>query len=150
MASKIRGEQMRSVGSAGLLAAWLLALAGGSGAQAQDSELSYYYLSAPSKLALLVASDSSEDWSEFQQAKIDKDLEAVQIMMKKGKVFAANTGTKVRIVKTGFASHKVRIMEGSQKGKTGWIEMEYVADKPPPKPPQEDRPKTKPKKPRGR
>src|SRR5262245_7576828 len=45
----------------------------------------------------------------------------------RGDAVMVTRGTKIRVIDVGRGSMKVRILEGSQSGKTGWIPFEWVS-----------------------
>jgi hypothetical protein len=52
---------------------------------------------------------------------------AIHRLAESGKIRIFPIGTRVRVVKSGFASRRVEILEGEDRGKRGWVQIELVS-----------------------
>jgi hypothetical protein len=52
---------------------------------------------------------------------------ALYRLAESGKIRIFPIGTRVSVVKTGFASRQVEILEGEDRGKRGWVQLELVS-----------------------
>lgn len=59
-------------------------------------------------------------------ASIAKDTYALSEFVVKGKAFLVPNCTKVKVIDQGFGRRKIRVSEGEQINKAGWVSMEFV------------------------
>lgn len=74
--------------------------------------------------ALLGIDKSSYD--ALGKALLAKDWYGVLELMNNGRVFSVPKDTEVLIIDTGFGVRQVRITEGTSKGRSGWIAVEFL------------------------
>jgi hypothetical protein len=73
-----------------------------------------------------------EDWNPLIDAENfgakggEGATEPLKDLVKAGRAFGCPRGTRVRVEKTSFASRFVRVLEGEEKGSTGWVQYEFV------------------------
>lgn len=80
-----------------------------------------------SGVAILAVDEKAFD--DFIQAQIADDKLGYSQMLGAGRFFVVDNGTAVKVIDTGFAKRKVRILEGEHLGKSGWIPYEFVVSK---------------------
>ena len=54
------------------------------------------------------------------------NTDSLPLLVKLGEVFIVDNGTRINVLKGGFAIAKVRILEGPYAGMTGWVPNEFV------------------------
>ncbi len=93
-----------------------------------------YWLTAPGGLpaATLVCSDEDKVWNAYFQAVANKDYPTLLSMIELGLTCRVQVQTRVQVLKSGFISKKVRVMEGKNKGIEGWVENNYLTAIPQP------------------
>lgn len=77
------------------------------------------------KEALIAVDEKALD--ELMKSFAAKDWQGVVELNVSGRVFPVPSHTKVLIIDQSFGKRKIRIDEGKQSGKTGWLPMEYLA-----------------------
>jgi hypothetical protein len=65
-------------------------------------------------------------WDEMGDAEDAQDPNYMLELMKVGKVFYVVNGTRGRVIKSGFISMRLRILEGDAAGLEGWTRAENV------------------------
>jgi hypothetical protein len=65
-------------------------------------------------------------YGEFIKLALAKDYLGMGQMEGAGKLFRVPSGTKARVVDSGFEKRQVRIMEGSSFGRSGWVTSTVV------------------------
>ena len=76
----------------------------------------------------LLATDE-DAFDAFTKAATRRDEYGVAELVLRGKLFTVPTGTRVRVIDMGgFLGSRlqVRVMEGAQVGRSGWIATEFV------------------------
>jgi hypothetical protein len=81
-------------------------------------------LNAPGVPGPLMAEDDA--WEPLHDALAARDQVGLDRLMASGKVFRVSNGTRAKLIKAGFVSRKVRILDGPHAGRAGWIESEFV------------------------
>jgi hypothetical protein len=76
--------------------------------------------------ALLAVDDPA--WDAMREAIGAQDKYGLFELMVDGKVFAVDRGYRAKLLKRSFSADKVRITEGPQIGKAGWVVSEFVQD----------------------
>lgn len=74
---------------------------------------------------VLVAIDA-ESLSRLTKLSVANDKEGMIQLMLTGRVFAVPSDTKVRMLDPGFLKSEVRILEGEQYGRSGFVPAEWV------------------------
>ena len=84
-------------------------------------------ISAPgSDKEVLVAIDVKA-LEELTNSFIAKDWHGVGEVYVSGRAFPVDNLTRVLIIDSGFGKRKIRILEGKQNGRAGWLPGEYLA-----------------------
>ena len=65
-------------------------------------------------------------WDEMQEIVIAKDTEGAQQMVRRGRLMLLNTGDKVKVLDLAWTSYKIRILDGTYAGESGWVVHESV------------------------
>lgn len=55
-----------------------------------------------------------------------KDEQGQVLLIASGRIISVPRGTKVRVIDIGTFIRKIRVLEGSQEGLSGWVAAEYV------------------------
>jgi hypothetical protein len=63
---------------------------------------------------------------ELVKAANAKDQIGLNLMLLEGQVFLVPCGIRIRILDRGFATSKIRILEGDHYAKAGWIPYEFT------------------------
>ncbi|MGA7496118.1 MAG: hypothetical protein WBX00_05250 [Isosphaeraceae bacterium] len=71
-------------------------------------------------------------WDQMLDAQNKGDLEEIAMLVAKEKVAFVPRGTRVKCVKTGFTSLRLRVSEGPSAGVEGWLQRELVRKGEPP------------------
>jgi hypothetical protein len=79
----------------------------------------------PSSPTVLLAY-SKADCYPIEKAAAEKDEAALRGFLTEGKAFAVATGASVQVVAEGSDERQVRVNEGPQAGKTGWVVWEFL------------------------
>jgi len=74
---------------------------------------------------VLVAVDE-EAFEELIKASVAKDYMGIAELLLLGKVFEVPNNTKVLVIDSAFAKRKIRILEGDEFGRTGWVPYEFL------------------------
>jgi hypothetical protein len=69
---------------------------------------------------------SEPAYDEWTKAAAAKDKYGMGILLTSGRAFTVKSGTKVLVIDQSMFKRKVRILEGKQKGLSGWAAMEHV------------------------
>ena len=70
--------------------------------------------------SLIPVAVDQETLPDLKRAVANQDLNGI------GPVFVVNDGTLVRVGETGSTGLRVTILNGSQKGRAGWVPFEWV------------------------
>lgn len=87
---------------------------------------------APHGRINLAVGDGDENWNALLEAENEGGIRAIAELIRQGKVFTVQSGTRVRILNGRIFSYKVRIEEESvrgvtpREGESGWVEKEFV------------------------
>ena len=65
-------------------------------------------------------------YSEFLKLALAKDYLGMGKMEGTGRLFRVPSGTKARVIDSGFEKRQVRIMDGSSFGRSGWLTSTVV------------------------
>jgi len=68
-------------------------------------------------------------FDEFVKAAVIKDTIGMAQMVLNGRAFGVPYNTKILVTESAFTKKKVRILEGKQLGKIGWVPFEFVVAK---------------------
>lgn len=82
-------------------------------------------LSVESEAVLLAVTEESFD--ELVEASVAKDYLGMAELMAIGAVFEVPNHTKVLVIDRAFGKKKVRILEGDEFGRAGWVPYEFLA-----------------------
>jgi hypothetical protein len=66
-------------------------------------------------------------WDAMNEALLAQDEEGFVRLVASGRVLVVPSGTGARVLDVGFVSRKVRLLDGPQHGKAGWVAAEYLA-----------------------
>ena len=47
-------------------------------------------------------------------------------MLRTGRAFVVTSGTQVKVIQTGIIAYEVRVLDGGNAGRSGWIEREFL------------------------
>jgi hypothetical protein len=81
--------------------------------------------SAKTDRAVSIAVDDAA-WDSMMEAITAKDEIGFNQLILRGRIFAVASGTPVLVLDVGFTSYKVRVTEGPQAGRAGWVIREYL------------------------
>lgn len=81
---------------------------------------------AGASFVYLCATDAQADWDELIDAENRADARWVGELMASGKVFRVPVGTRARVTQVAATSRKVRVLDGAESGREGWIQVEEV------------------------
>ena len=76
------------------------------------------------KLWQLAATD--EAWDRMLDAQNADDTAEIHRMAREGLVYLIPGGTRGKVMQVGVTSFKVRVLDGMQEGKSGWIQRESI------------------------
>lgn len=71
-------------------------------------------------------SEDEQTYKELVAAVTAKDTVGYNKLLYSGKVFEVATGTKVLVLEPGLERSKVRILEGNNSGRSGWVPRQGV------------------------
>ena len=74
----------------------------------------------------VVVCTSKDAYDEFLQLAVAKDYLGMSQMEAAGRLFRVPSGTKARVIGTGFEKREVRIMDGENFGRSGWVTSSLV------------------------
>jgi hypothetical protein len=83
------------------------------------------YINTPSPKAIIAL--TKNDYKELTKIYLANDTIGIGDFLLSGKGFAVPKGTKVLVTDTAVGARKVRVLEGDNIGKAGWIAMEWVS-----------------------
>jgi RNA polymerase subunit RPABC4/transcription elongation factor Spt4 len=64
---------------------------------------------------------------DFTKAAVNKDTYGMAELVENGEGFFVPQGTKILVIDGSFTASQVRILEGTQIGKSGWVPFEFVS-----------------------
>lgn len=84
--------------------------------------------------AVLMAQAAGEVWLatdkrhcySLQVSMANKDAVALKNAESRGEAFAVAAGTQVKVVGESVSARQVEVLDGAMKGKSGWVEFEYL------------------------
>ncbi len=74
---------------------------------------------------VLVAT-TKDNLDEIVKLSVANDTEGLAQMTLDGDAYIVDQGTQVRVIDTTIGTREVRILEGKQYGKSGWVPVEFV------------------------
>ncbi len=74
-----------------------------------------------------ILANTKTDLDALTKIYLANDTEGIAEFLVGGQGFAVSNGTKVLVVDTAVGVRRVRVLEGDQASKTGWLPMEYVS-----------------------
>lgn len=80
--------------------------------------------------ALLLVTEK-EDWAELSKILQARDWEGIMEMTAAGKAFSATNGARARVLNVSgiiAVMYKVRVLDGENQGRSGWIPAEFVSE----------------------
>ncbi len=83
------------------------------------------YVNVPSSKAIIATTESN--YKEITKIYLANDTMGIGDFLLSGKGFSVPNGTKVLVVDMSTGVRKVRILEGDNIGKSGWIAYEWVS-----------------------
>lgn len=83
------------------------------------------YLQSNSGTAMLATTQNNED--KLTKLSVAKDTEGITQMVLDGDVILIDSGTKVRVIGQMMFSREVRVLEGKNYGKSGWVPNEFLS-----------------------
>ena len=69
----------------------------------------------------VVVCSTEEAYDEFLKLSVAQDYLGMGQMEGAGRLFRVPSGTKAKVIDTGFEKREVRIMEGAAFGRSGWV-----------------------------
>ncbi len=69
---------------------------------------------------------TKQNYEEIVKLSVAKDNEGLTQMVLNGQAYFVDSGTQVRVIDTSMFARQVRILEGKQSGKSGWVPAEFV------------------------
>lgn len=69
---------------------------------------------------------TEEAQDEFTKTSIAKDSAGFAEMILEGKIFIVDNCTKAKVIDSSMFKRRVRILEGEQAGKAGWLPYEFI------------------------
>ncbi|PIR14045.1 hypothetical protein COV49_00195 [Candidatus Falkowbacteria bacterium CG11_big_fil_rev_8_21_14_0_20_39_10] len=82
---------------------------------------------------LVLLGRTKDDFAELQKISLAQDTFGLAQMMEVGKIFEVKSGTKVKLLDSETSlfdynsdKRQVRILEGLQMGKSGWVNYDFV------------------------
>lgn len=77
-----------------------------------------------SKIVLLASNSAA--LGQMQSMLAADNQEGVAQLMESGRVFAVPSNTRATVIEKGFQVHRVRILDGEERGREGRIEHEFI------------------------
>ena len=74
-----------------------------------------------------ILANTKTDLDALTKIYLANDTEGIAEFLVGGQGFAVSNGTKVLVLDTAVGSRRVRVLEGDQASKSGWLPMEYVS-----------------------
>lgn len=74
-----------------------------------------------------ILANTKTDLDALTKIYLANDTEGIAEFLVGGQGFAVSNGTKVLVIDTAYGVRRVRVLEGDQANKTGWLPMEYVS-----------------------
>ena len=74
-----------------------------------------------------ILANNKADLDELVKIYLAKDTAGMGEFLLEGKGIAVSNGIKVLVIDTAVGSRRVRVLEGDQASKSGWLPMEYVS-----------------------
>ncbi|MDB5260544.1 MAG: hypothetical protein JWN37_775 [Candidatus Nomurabacteria bacterium] len=68
-----------------------------------------------------------ESYDQIMKSAVAKDDRGIAEVIAGGGGFFVDNGTKVLVLDQEFGSRKVRVLEGDQINRTGWLVMEWIS-----------------------
>jgi len=65
-------------------------------------------------------------WDVMLESQAARDGRGLRIMEEQGQIFRIQEGTQLLVLDQTFLSTKVRVVDGVNEGKAGWVQYEYV------------------------
>jgi len=65
-------------------------------------------------------------YDDFVNASLSKDTYGITNLIAAGKIFSVPNNTRVLIIDRSVGAREIRILEGKNTGKSGWVPMEWV------------------------
>jgi len=81
-------------------------------------------LAAPSDE--IVVTTTEEAFEKYADAIFAKDVQGAAELITNDEAFFVDNGTKVLVIDKKFASTRVRLLDGAEAGRSGWVHVEYV------------------------
>jgi hypothetical protein len=81
-------------------------------------------LRVPSGRILVATSEANLD--KLMKTLTIKDSEGILELLANGEAFAVDNGTKCRVLTPGILTVEVRIIEGDQRGRSGFVPREFI------------------------
>lgn len=98
---------------------------GGKVGIGEEGILNYHEDATDCSQTSIVAVDE-ETHKAIVTASVAKDTYALSEFIVKGKAFLVPNCTKVKVIDQGYGRRKIRVSEGEQANKAGWVSMEFV------------------------
>lgn len=74
-----------------------------------------------------ILANTKTDLDALTKIYLANDTEGIAEFLVGGQGFAVSNGIKVLVLDTAYGVRRVRVLEGDQASKTGWLPMEYVS-----------------------
>ncbi len=83
------------------------------------------YIKVPSPKTILA--NTKTDLDALTKIYLANDTQGIEEFLVGGQGFAVSNNTKVLVTDTAVGARRVRVLEGDQSGKSGWLPMEFVS-----------------------
>jgi hypothetical protein len=70
--------------------------------------------------------DDAFSQDAYAKALAAKDTIGIQDLIRRERIFPVANGTRLLVLEQGWTAMRVRVLEGPQYGKAGWIAFEHV------------------------
>jgi len=77
-------------------------------------------------LSTVTIAVDEDAYSELDDVFIAKDEHGYQQLQLRGKIFSVENDTRVLVLENRFAKVRVRFLDGTKKGRDGWIPREWL------------------------
>jgi hypothetical protein len=90
-----------------------------------------WLVSSHPNVEVFVATDEKA-FDDVTNAAIANDTYGVKELLSKGKIFIGSYNSRVLVIDSAMLKTKVRLLDGDNIGKAGWVPFEFVKDSPGP------------------
>ncbi len=108
----------------GLLVAMLIVI--GSSVSCQSYSVGDNVRIYESGLTTITVAVDGSAWDDLNEAFAAEDYIGLAALLASGRTFTVQNGTRALVLDKGFTKTKVRVLEGANAGRTGYVEREWV------------------------